>query len=264
MSRSLRSVAASVSLGSAGAYLASSAIHDGWLPLFMGGAILGGAALMSRRTAVAQVLARGVAWAVIVPAVLATTLAATHGGPIVGTFLVAPALAALALVLGHPQRSRDALAGTFDPLAFRSWLLASATSSVALGLFASSLGLAFVSAGLGADGCALIALGLFQLAAGVGVARMRSWGVLMGGVAALLSVVVALKVAFIGLPMAAGVVPGAMMISAILAARAGLGRAETVTRLAAPARVRVAEHASTSLALEEEESAEGHARAQLG
>lgn len=160
-----------------------------------GGLALAGVGL-SMKSMFAQVLSRASAWLVLAPSALITVLS-TLGGH--HPELVAAALmvgSGGALLLARPMLHTAEARAAFAPSRFRSWLLAGATASTATGMIAGFIGLDAISRtfdgwrSLGVAG-GLLALGAALLGSALGVIRMRTWGILLSGLTALVTFVVA-------------------------------------------------------------------------
>jgi hypothetical protein len=128
----------------------------------------------------------------------------------------------------------------FAPNAFRRWLLAGATASAATGMVSAMAGLDMIG-WRPATALALATVGLALVAAAIGVARMRAWGILLGGLTsfgALAGGLVLHDAAGFALSLAA--VPGLMLVLPVLLARRDRARANAVSY------VRVAEAGASS------------------
>ena len=188
-------------LGASGALIATGAgitalgLETGGFHWFNSSLVVAGGALalagvgLSRKSMVVQVVSRASAWLVLVPAALVTlasALGAHHPD------LVAAALSAgsgAALLLGTPMLHTPEARAAFAPSRFRSWLLAGATASAALGMVTALLGLSRVLEGWGSLGAALLALAAALIGSAVGVIRMRTWGILLGGLTGAVTVI---------------------------------------------------------------------------
>jgi hypothetical protein len=191
--------------------------------------LMGAAWLFTRKQATAQALARAAAWSVILPTALATSLLVTHLSHVNLSMLVPSAAAAIALVLTRPLLHTEEARATFAPVAMRGWFLASAVGAIGVGLAATELATEFAGAHLLPDALALGALGVSLFASGIGVMRMRAWGVVLGLLSSVLALFSALHFEwFMGWPIHATALPGVMMTVAVLAARAGLGHPKRV------------------------------------
>jgi hypothetical protein len=234
--------------------------------------ILASAALgLSRRSLFAQVYSRAIAWLTFVPMLAVTgVLAIERSFELLPAALTAAS--GLALLLARPMLHTTEARATFEPVRFRKWLLAGATSATAAGLTSGTIGFAalvdhhpMMGVGFGAFGTAL-------LASALGVLRMRAWGVLLGIATSIVSVLGAL-VAHDASSLAwlLGAVPGMILGLPVLLARGGKKSEPAVdlahVRVAANdhesgPRIRVAE--DEVLALEDENPAPRAARASVG
>jgi hypothetical protein len=228
MSRTTRApavkrVVAAALLGSTAVDLAALAHGGGWDRGLLGvAAVVGvGAAGFARRSVLAQVLARGIAWVVLAP--MLANLADSLGRgrlPDAHTVFFA-ATSAGALLLARPTLHTDAAKAEFSPVGYRRTFLAGAVASVMTSVVAATYAfeqLEWVNRG---HGLALFALGAALLASAVGVVRMRSWGVLLGMVTSVAVLGAALfsgnLLSAVGLALAA--IPGALLASPLVAAR---------------------------------------------
>ncbi len=190
----------------------------------------------------AQTIARGVAWSVLLPVVVVAFFAGRHGMGGSYAHMLPSVLAAMAaLVIARPVLEGDEAKRAFAPVAMRSWLLASATAAIALAVTMAELASAFAGARLVWDAMALFALAASLLASGVGVIRMRTWGVLLGMVSSVMALVSALHFKWYVADwlVLGATVPGLMMVTGIIAARLGLGRAREDEAAREEPRVRV-------------------------
>jgi hypothetical protein len=194
---------------------AMSAVHFGAAPIAYGALLACGGLLFFRKDATSQVLARSAAWSVIVPAVVVALLAATHGFVPPMRIFISSAMAAFALVASRPLLEDDEAQRTFAPLAMRRFLLASAAAAIASGIAIGELALGMAHFNAVRDAFALGALAALLAASGVGLARMRTWGVALGA----LSSVVALALHHVAGAIVFAAVPGLMMLGGIIAAR---------------------------------------------
>jgi hypothetical protein len=184
---SLRRVAAAASLGVASAELVSLAAQSHlWLTERMGylgvAAATGLAAVgLLRRSVLAQVISRAVAWVVLLPAAACFFAEATDHGAVDWQTVLMTASSGGALWLARTNLHTDHAKREFAPIAYRRWFLAGAVASSTAGLVATA-----AAAGQFLWGDLSTALPLAALAAALfsvtlGVVRMRSWGVLLGG-----------------------------------------------------------------------------------
>jgi hypothetical protein len=174
-----RRLAGGALLVACGGGIAASAVHDGsWLLGGVAAALSVAGVGLCRRSILVQVLARGTAWALLLPAFAAS------GAALAGA-------SALALLLARPMLHTPIARAEFAPVAYRRWLLAGAVGSVAGAATAAAIGLESLSWGPASVGAGLLVLAASLLASAVGVARMRAWGVLLGMVTSVALLVVA-------------------------------------------------------------------------
>lgn len=223
----LRRLAAAGSLAAASAGIAYAGLQE---HLFVSARVglLGVAALVGvaslgllRRSVLSQVLARATAWVVLLPmAVDATGSMASGHAPSLETLFFGGASAA-ALLLARPMLHTDAARAEFGPLAYRRSFLAGAVASAVGGIVAAAAaaGTLFFDRPANALWPGLLAAA--YLASTVAVVRMRSWGVLLGGVISLVMIGVA---AFSGdvysaVGLLLGAVPGLVLAAPVVASR---------------------------------------------
>lgn len=145
-----------------------------WLTVFAFGAYC-----MSRRSVTHQVLGQGVA----------LTLTASHGAAVLlalsrpalfgSTAVLLGVAGIVATLAGLPFWRSTAARERFAPLAYRSWFLAGAVGSVAIGVRFAILALRDLSFGHAYYGLLGGVLAAMLLAQATAVARMRGWGVLL-------------------------------------------------------------------------------------
>ena len=237
--------------------MAAIAVHDRhwveWALLASAGVVAAGGVGLAKRSMAAQVLARGTAWTVLAPTVLITIVSMFTGH----TDLTAAAFAVGsggALVLARPMLDTAEARAEFAPSSFRKWLFAGATASVSAGLVSGL----FALDGLrwhAPAAIALFGLALALLASAIGVVRMRAWGILLG---ALTSIVTLVAAAFMhdaaGLALGLASLPGLMLVVPVLLAQRERSRADARSSMRvssqigveAPLRVRVATESTTS------------------
>ncbi|MGD0526974.1 MAG: hypothetical protein ABSE49_17650 [Polyangiaceae bacterium] len=237
----VRRLLGSASLGAAAVGVASLGVSDGHLdkPVLGVAALVGVAAVgLARRSVLAQVLARGIAWVVLTPMLygLADTLGRGHLPDAHIAFFATTS--AGALLLARPALHTEAARAEFSPVRYRRVFLAGAVASVmtsaVVALFAAEQ-LLWRAHG---HGVALAAFAAMLLATAVGVVRMRAWGVLLGMVTSVAAFGAALfasnEYTAVGLALAA--IPGLILASPLLAARLGdparLRRASSAVALA--------------------------------
>jgi len=182
----LRRGAASASLAAAAAGFAWSAVSEGDF-LYLRWELAGMAALTAtaslgllRRGVLAQVLSRGVAWLVCMPAMAGLLGDALQGhGPDAAVAGFA-ASTGLSLLLSWPNLHTPQARGEFSPVAYRRTFLAGAVASATGGTLAALGALGNLIWGSRGQGVELAMLAAVMLATTLGVVRMRAWGVLLG------------------------------------------------------------------------------------
>jgi hypothetical protein len=208
----------------AGSVLAASALPafaerhlEPWAYVYV--ALLGVAAIgLSRRSIVAQVLSRGAAWLMFVPAVAYTVGAsAAHTMEWQGPFIALTS--GVALLLARPALHTAEAKAAFAPSAYRKTFLAGAVAAASVGTSAALLALESIH-WRDSIGVPFAFFGAALLASAVGVARMRSWGVLLAMATFATTFFVSL---FVGGPAAvaaaAAAVPSALLVAPLIAAR---------------------------------------------
>lgn len=214
----LRRVLASASLGAASVGLGVLAIRNlpfgGWDILGVAGLVAAGAVGLSRRGVVAQVLSRAVAWIVLAPMVFNLVASLHNRQRLDGMTLFFAATSAGSLLLARPALHTASARAEFAPAAHRRLFLAGAVASVMAGLVAGLNALPTMSWSMTLLAGALVA-------AGVGVARMRSWGVLLGLATSLVAVVGAFfaRHELTALAFVLAAMPGAFLGATVLGAR---------------------------------------------
>ncbi len=240
--------------------LATIALHDvhwvEWGLLACSGVVAAAGVGLARRSMVAQVLSRGAAATVLVPAALVTAASTLWGH----TDWAAAAFAVGsggALLLARPMANTAEANAEFAPTSFRRWLLTAATLSVSTGLVSGL----FALDGLRWHPTSAIAVGVLSLsliASAIGVVKMRAWGILLGAltsVGALIAAAVMHDMA--GFVIALASIPGLMLVLPVLLAQRDRARAgaSAFARVASPShsadampsRVRVAVDSASSL-----------------
>jgi hypothetical protein len=212
-----RAMAASLLLGGAGAGFILRPLAEASEPQRIGTGILFGVAAFSmlRKSPLAQVFARGVAWSFVLPLVAIEVIAGGFVPALAWSATVGAAL--LALVVSRPLLHTPEATRAFDPVRFRSPLLACATASIAIAIAMAQLGWAFQSVGLASIGIPAIALAASLGLAGFGLVRMRAWGMLLGIATALAGAAAAFFMRHdfgVAIVMPA-MIPGAMMLGVL-------------------------------------------------
>lgn len=237
-SRGRRFAASAALLGSAAgfAFLAVGGRHHPDPALLALAAAIALAGLgIGRRSIVTQVLSRGVG---LFAVGLGTMAALADRSPLLaGIALSAVASLLLARPLLHTREARQA----FAPLRLRKALLAAASGTVAVSVIAGLGALLGLTRHAPAAGLGLSAITAALLASAIGVARMRAWGVLLGGLTSLVAITAAHLVPAWSPILAALAVPGALLALPIVLARLGVGEPAAGARIApaAPGAARI-------------------------
>lgn len=277
-----RRFAASGALIATAAGVAAIGLHDlrwiEWSLVASSGVIALAGVGLARKSMVAQVLSRAAAWVVFAPAAIVTvvsTLGGHHPELAAAAFAVG---SGSALLLARPMLHTAEARAEFAPSRFRSWLLAGATASTATAMVTAFIGLDAISRSMHGWGSLSVAAGFLALAtallgSALGVMRMRTWGILLSGLTALATFIVAavLHDPAAGLALSLTALPGLLFfIMPVLVAKQARAKAErNDTRIALPSavdelpsRVRVATEEADPYADEFEPSPPPAARAQ--
>lgn len=213
---------------------------------------------LTRRSLVTQVVSRGAAWIMLLPATLVTAFSLADGqAPPVEVAALGITTGA-ALLLARPMlHTREALE-QFAPKVFRRWLLAGSTATAATGFVAGGCALtSFAVDGPSGPALGFAALAAALFASAIAVVRMRSWGIFLGALtsaALLVSGLFVNKEAAILMSLAA--MPALLLhLLPVLVARATSGDDTSRVRVngelngepMAPVRFRVAEEESARL-----------------
>jgi hypothetical protein len=227
-----RRALASLSLGGSAVGLGVMAVRDlrfgDWGLFGVALLVAAGAAGLSRRGILAQVLSRAVAWLVLTPTLFALADALWYGRHFGATEGFFAATSAGALLLARPAVHTEGARAEFAPLAHRRLFLAGAVASATAGLV---MGMSAV----GMHSAVMAALALGLVASAVGVARMRAWGVLLGALSSVGAVLATAAIGSFMWPLLLAGLPGLMLVGGILEARRRAGHI-TVQE---PTRVRV-------------------------
>jgi hypothetical protein len=229
-----------------------------WLAL--GSSVVGLASYgLTRRGIVAQVLSRGVAWVVLAPMLVGWVFAlyAGHSPGFWAVFMTASPAAAL--LLARPALHTDEALHAFCPARHRRLFLAGAVACTTAGLLSALVALATGIDGVSGASVGLSALAMGLLGSGLGVARMRTWGVLLGAVTSAATVVAALLATdgWGALALTLAALPGLLLAVTVVVAR------RSVRSHAAADRVRFSTD-STKARVEEREGALSAVRARIG
>ena len=182
-------------LGAAG-IIAKEAITFGygWPLLLSFAAVVGAGGIgITRRSLVPQILSRGAAWILLLPAMFVTGFALADGQAppleVAGLGLATGAALLLARPMLHTREARE----QFSPRVFRRWLLAGSTSTAATACVTGAIALTSLTLhGPRWSSVALAALAASLFASAIAVVRMRSWGIFLGGLTSLIVLVTGL------------------------------------------------------------------------
>ncbi|HEY8073258.1 MAG TPA: hypothetical protein VIF62_04095 [Labilithrix sp.] len=197
---------------------------------------------IARKSVLAQIGARAVAWSVALPmAVIATLELATRSSPDRLVWFLA-ATTGSALLLGRPMLHSDEAKRDFAPVRYRRTFLAGATASATTALFAGAASLDLANAHQWGAAFGIGALATSLVASAFGTLRMRGWGILLGATTSAISFLMALLVHdAASIPLALAAIPGALLALPIAASRLGKPtEARMRVEAAAPPRIRVA------------------------
>ena len=197
---------------------------------------------------------RAAAWAALLPNAYVTLLLATTGHAPPSRVILQMALAAFGLVVSRPLLSRERVGASFDPVALRSWFLASAIGAMASGLTLAVSAATFMHfPTLLRDSVAFVTLAVPLFFAGLGVLRMRAWGVVLGAFASLASIPLALWIRdpLMALPIVAASAPGALMSALVAVARARVRDEPSTPRVRVAPELRVASAGESFVTLDE-------------
>ena len=157
-----------------------------WLLVASAGVLAAAGVGLSRKSIYAQVASRAAGWVVFAPmAMVAVVSTLAARSPELGALGLA-ATSGAALLLARPMLHTAEARAEFAPARFRKWLLAGATSSTATAAITGVLGFDALHRALNWGHGHAIAAGFFALTASLlmsafGVLRMRTWGILLGG-----------------------------------------------------------------------------------
>ncbi len=241
-----RPLVAAASMGAAavllGVLASAEPSSSGWctfMVLLSATSIAAGASL--RRSVVAQACSRAVGWLVFLPAALVVAVDLLLLGQRPGAVFVAlSATTAAALVLGRSNLHEPWAKADFSPVAYRRLFLAGAVAAVTEALAAGLLAIDEFAWGWTQTGVLFAALSTAFLASGLGVLRMRAWGVLLGAAsaAAMVGAAVVAHDGAISSILALGALPGLPLVAPVIASRlrpiaaSPSGQAQTLRSLA--------------------------------
>lgn len=191
---------------------------------------------ISQKSLLLQIPARAAAWLMFVPTAIATVVLAAASRHVEWQLLGTAAGTGASLLLSYPMLSTPEAKQSFAPIGYRKTFLASAVASAAAAITAGFASIATAEAGNVGWSLGLGLLATASAAAGVGVLRMRGWGVLLGiatSFATVLGAAIAAAVADpgAGLALLALAIPGIVMSMPLVLAKLGSGTE--------PSRVRV-------------------------
>jgi hypothetical protein len=225
--RPLRRLAASASMGVTAAGFAVMGLQEHFFASerwgLLGVAAMAGVAAvgLARRSVMPQILARGMAWVVLLPSAAGTLGSLYYGHlPELSTAVVAASSGA-ALLLGRAALNTPDAKREFSPIAYRRWFLAGAVSAVTAALVAAFGATGELIWGSARSGLGFTALAVVLLATAVGVVRMRAWGVLLGAASSLAMLgMAALSLnEFTTVASLFAALPGMILVSPLLVAR---------------------------------------------
>jgi hypothetical protein len=256
-----RRLAGSAALIATAAGLGVFAVHDirwiEWGLLACAGVVGAAGVGLGQRSLPLQILSRATAWAVLTPTLLVTMISTLSGGQVEWGAAALALGSGASLVLARPMLDTASARADFAPTSFRRWLLSAATAAACAGLVTGLFGLDelhwHTSSAIG-----LLVLSLSLLASAIGVVRMRAWGILLGGLTAVSTLVAsAVMHDAPGLVLLLATIPGFMFLLPVLLAKHARTKAnaQSFTRVAAyasgsdmPARVRVSTDAADPFA----------------
>jgi len=138
---------------------------------------------LTRRSLVPQIVSRGAAWIMLLPAMLVTAFFLADGQTPPVEVAALGITTGAALLLARPMLHTREAREQFAPKAFRRWFLGGSTAIAATGFVAGGVALtSFALDGPTAPAVAFAALAASLFASAIGVVRMRSWGIFLGAV----------------------------------------------------------------------------------
>jgi hypothetical protein len=220
-----RRLLAAASLGAAAAGFLTLAAWDKAVLGFA--ALVGaGAIALGRRSLLAQVLGRGVAWLVLTPSLVGIADALWHGHPPDARTALFSASSSAALLLARPALHTAEARAEFAPIHFRRLFLAGAVASAMTGTAAALFAAEALRWGMAGMGLGLGAIGAALLFSAIGVVRMRTWGVLLAGLTSVATLAAAMLSSGASLAFALSLasIPGPLLAAPLLLARLESGR----------------------------------------
>jgi hypothetical protein len=221
-----RRLLASASLGAAAVGIGGLASWDRWTLLFAA-VVAAGAASLGRRSVLAQVFGRGIAWVVLTPMLLGSAESLWRGHLPDARTAFFLATSAGALLLARAGLHTAEAKAEFSPVGYRRLFLAGSVAATTAGSVAGLFAVEALRWGEVGAALPLAALAAALLASAAGVVRMRAWGVLLAMVtsAATLAVGILSGNEFVAFGLALAAIPGALLASPLLAARLARYRA---------------------------------------
>jgi hypothetical protein len=223
----LRRIAAAGSLAAVAAGIAWAGVQESMFVSLRVGrfGVAGMVALASagllRRSVLSQVLARAMAWVVLLPMGLGAveSLTTGHAPPLESLFF--GGASAAALLLARPALHTDAARAEFNPVGYRRWFLAGAVASAMTAIVTGLAGAEALFFGPALAAAATLALAAALLASAVGVVRTRSWGVLLGVLTSMVTLGAAALAGdvYLSLGLALAALPGLLLVAPIVASR---------------------------------------------
>jgi hypothetical protein len=175
------------------AYEAVSHFRTEWLLLAAAGGLAAAGLGMTRRSVVAQVVSRGLAWAVLAPTLMLSAISLAQGATAPVEITLLGASTAAALLLSRPMLHTAAAHEAFAPRVFRRIFLAGSTASVMAAAYAAFYALeSFQFFHRIGPAIAVSALAASLLASAIGVVKMRGWAIVLGSVTSLAGMVAAM------------------------------------------------------------------------
>lgn len=208
-----------------------------WL-LVLSAGVLGVAGVgITRRSLVTQVLSRGAAWVVLLPALIISFFSVVNGHTLSPEIPVLALSTGAALLLARPMLHTREAFEQFAPKAFRRWLLSGSIATAGTACVAGAVALGGAMHGRGALAVGFGTLAASLLASTIAVVRMRSWGIFLG---ALTSLILLMSGWFVsrdeGFVLALGAAPSLLMhLLPVLVARWRSGREGQMVRVSEPA-----------------------------
>lgn len=177
--------AALASMLGASAVIAAESVHAfriEWIGIAWAAMLAAGGLGITAKSVALQTLSRGMAWVMAAPTGLVIAIEASRGHHFDWSVAALFAATASALVLSRPQLHTKEARARFNPVRFRTTLLAGSTATAATAFLTGGIGLELMRErgifSASAIGFSLLTVTL--LAVSTAVARMRAWGILLG------------------------------------------------------------------------------------